>query len=101
VICSLPLTYLDLLISRLHPSAPFHRDSQNHTDVRQDIVNLLAIVLPAAAHLEISSTRCYKKLNAYTAVAFASLETANWLVYSWDYAARYQYAGMYAVLPNT
>jgi hypothetical protein len=64
-----------------------NRDSQNRANVWQDIVNLLSIVLSAAAHLEISSTRRYKKLTAYTAVAFASPEIANWVVDSWDHAA--------------
>ncbi|KAJ7930352.1 hypothetical protein B0H13DRAFT_2309596 [Mycena leptocephala] len=61
-------------------------DSQKRT---QDMVILLAIVLQAAAHLEISSTRRYKKLDAYTAIAFASPEIANWVVDSWDHAAHY------------
>ncbi|KAJ7910808.1 hypothetical protein B0H13DRAFT_1876408 [Mycena leptocephala] len=68
----------------------WNRDSQNRINVRQDIVNLLAIVLPAAAQLKISSTRRYKKLSAYTAIAFASPEIANWVINSWDHAARYQ-----------
>jgi hypothetical protein len=67
----------------------WNHDSQSRT-------NLLVIVLPATAQLEISSTRRYKKLNAYTAVAFASPGIANWVVDSWDHAARYQYAGIYA-----
>jgi hypothetical protein len=61
-------------------------NSQNCT---QDMLNLLAIVLSTAAHLEISSTRRYKTLNAYTTVASASPEIANWVVNSWDHAAHY------------
>lgn len=52
----------------------WNRDSQNPTNVRRD---LLAIVFPATAHLGISFTHRYKKLDAYTAVVFASPEIAN------------------------
>ncbi|KAJ7811855.1 hypothetical protein B0H13DRAFT_2472208 [Mycena leptocephala] len=38
---------------------------------------------------------------AYTAVAFASPVIVNWVVDSWDHAAHYHYAGIYAVHPNT
>ncbi|KAJ7831573.1 hypothetical protein B0H13DRAFT_2431520 [Mycena leptocephala] len=75
-------------------------DSQNRT---QDMVNPLAIVLSAAAHLKNHlkiSTRHYKKLSTYTAVASAAPEIANWIVDSWDHAVRYRYAGIYAVLLN-
>ncbi|KAJ7843461.1 hypothetical protein B0H13DRAFT_2364748 [Mycena leptocephala] len=34
----------------------WNRDSQNRTNVRQDIINLLTIVFPTAAHLKIPST---------------------------------------------
>ncbi|KAJ7910811.1 hypothetical protein B0H13DRAFT_2660862 [Mycena leptocephala] len=74
----------------------WNRDSQNPTNVRRD---LLAIVFPATAHLGISFTHRYKKLNTCTAVA-AAPEIANWVVDSWDHAARYKYAGIYAVHPN-
>jgi hypothetical protein len=55
----------------------WNSNSQNCT---QDMVYLLAIVLSAAAHFENHleiSIRHYKKLNTYTAVAFASPEIAN------------------------
>jgi hypothetical protein len=68
----------------------WNRASQNLTNARQD---LLAIVLPATAHLEIFFTHCYKKLDAYTTIASAAPEITNW-VDSWNHAARYKYAGI-------
>ncbi|KAJ7820692.1 hypothetical protein B0H13DRAFT_2377717 [Mycena leptocephala] len=88
-----PLALLRHLLPHLVPmqshSARWPR-SQNRINVQQDLVN---------AHLGISSTHRYKKLNASAAVAFASSEIANWVVDSWNHAARYQYAGIYTCWP--
>ncbi|KAJ7910775.1 hypothetical protein B0H13DRAFT_2328957 [Mycena leptocephala] len=93
--CAIPqrqaASHVDPALQVIFGPIAWNRDSQNRTNIQQDLVN---------AHLGISSTRRYKKLNASAAVAFPSPEIANWVVDSWDHAAHYQYTGIYAVHPN-
>ncbi|KAJ7865979.1 hypothetical protein B0H13DRAFT_2670813 [Mycena leptocephala] len=86
VIRSLPLTYLDLLISRLHPSAPFHRAQQ--FSVAYDLY--LAILRGVKARVDKAIGRdapewrlknccptCMYKLEGEAALVFSMLVTAD------------------------
>ncbi|KAF8174700.1 hypothetical protein K438DRAFT_1848833 [Mycena galopus ATCC 62051] len=73
-----------------------HSGSPN---VKQDILGLIGVVLPTAAHLTFT-TRRYGKHEAYTLVAFATPEIATWVVDNWARAHRDEYPDIYAEHPN-
>ncbi|KAK7013298.1 hypothetical protein R3P38DRAFT_3007390 [Favolaschia claudopus] len=67
--------------------------------IKKDIVNLLRIVLPAAASLDFMTRRVDGRPD-YTCVVFASPDTATWFIDAWARTPRGDFSVVHATRPN-